>query len=67
MNQPEAPIPPRPEPLVEGVDYYIENGYWVFTERYLLKRGKCCKCGCRHCPFRKRDGNFSRRIRRSGD
>ncbi len=39
--------------LEEGRDYYWENGYMVFTEIYLLRRGKCCGCGCRHCPYRK--------------
>ena len=37
--------------LVENIDYYIENGLYVFTERYLLKRGFCCQSGCRHCPY----------------
>jgi len=37
--------------LVEGEDYYIENGYYVFTSNYLLKRGYCCGSGCRHCPY----------------
>ncbi|WP_323756859.1 DUF5522 domain-containing protein [Roseivirga sp.] len=23
----------------------------VFTEKYHLKRGYCCKNGCRHCPY----------------
>ncbi len=32
-------------------DYYIENGFYVFTEQYHLKRGYCCKSGCRHCPY----------------
>lgn len=31
--------------------FYIENGYYVFTEKYHLKRGFCCKSGCRHCPW----------------
>ena len=39
------------EPLVEGADYYVENGLYVFTERYLLKRGYCCESGCRHGPY----------------
>ncbi|MCE7921796.1 MAG: hypothetical protein DYG98_01960 [Haliscomenobacteraceae bacterium CHB4] len=51
-NKNDAPSPP--EPLVEGVDYYIEKGYWVFTEHFLLKRGQCCGSGCRHCPYRKK-------------
>ncbi|MFN0033543.1 MAG: DUF5522 domain-containing protein [Saprospiraceae bacterium] len=47
-------FPPQPkiEPLLEGMDYYIENGYWVFTEHFLRKRGYCCGSGCRHCPYR---------------
>lgn len=31
--------------------YYNEQGYKVFTEKYHLKRGYCCKSGCRHCPY----------------
>ena len=41
----------QPEPLLEGVDYYIENGLYVFTAHYLEKRGYCCKNACRHCPY----------------
>jgi len=45
-------------PLIEGVDYYIENGLWVFTAEYLKKRGYCCQSGCRHCPYGfNRDGS----------
>jgi hypothetical protein len=32
-------------------DFYVENGFIVFTEAYHLKRGYCCKSGCRHCPY----------------
>ena len=39
------------EPLEEDVDYYIENGLYVFTAHYLLRRGYCCQSGCRHCPY----------------
>lgn len=31
--------------------YYSEEGYKVFTEKYHLKRGYCCKSGCKHCPY----------------
>lgn len=31
--------------------YYSKEGYIVFTEKYLLKRGYCCKNGCKHCPY----------------
>ena len=37
--------------LKEGQDYYVENGFFVFTEKYLRERGTCCKSGCRHCPY----------------
>jgi hypothetical protein len=37
--------------LREGEDYYLENGNWVFTAKYLLNRGYCCRSGCRHCPY----------------
>ena len=37
--------------LVEDVDFYIENGLYVFTEQYLLKRGYCCQSGSGHCPY----------------
>ncbi len=31
--------------------YHTPEGYVVFTEKYLLKRGYCCQNGCRHCPY----------------
>ena len=31
--------------------YYSPEGYIVFTEKYHLKRGYCCKSGCKHCPY----------------
>jgi uncharacterized protein (TIGR00290 family) len=37
--------------LKENEDYYWENGFMVFTAKYHLKRGHCCKSGCRHCPY----------------
>lgn len=37
--------------LVEGIDYYIEAGRWVFTATYHQKRDHCCENVCRHCPF----------------
>lgn len=27
------------------------TGYRVFTRLGLERRGRCCGCGCRHCPF----------------
>jgi len=38
--------------LEEGIDYYFnEDGYLVFTSKYLLDRGYCCGNGCRNCPY----------------
>ncbi|MBC7796187.1 MAG: hypothetical protein H7Z37_04850 [Pyrinomonadaceae bacterium] len=39
--------------LIEGEDFYWENGFLVMTAKYHLNRGHCCKSGCRHCPYRK--------------
>jgi hypothetical protein len=37
---------------IEEGDYYEnEQGYRVFTGQYHLKRGFCCKNGCKHCPY----------------
>ena len=43
-------------PLVEGVDFYREGAYVVFTAAYHLRRGYCCESGCRHCPYGYRKG-----------
>ena len=40
-----------PDQLIEGIDYYVENGFVVFTAHYLTNRGYCCESGCRHCPY----------------
>ena len=39
--------------MAEGQPSYKdpETGYAVFTRATLEARGKCCGCGCRHCPF----------------
>ncbi len=31
--------------------YYTPEGYKCFTENFHLKRGYCCRSGCRHCPY----------------
>lgn len=42
--------------LKEGEDYYInEQGLMVMTREYHLKRGYCCKSGCKHCPWKGKD------------
>jgi hypothetical protein len=38
--------------LEENIDYYInQDGNFVFTKAYHLKRGYCCKNKCLHCPW----------------
>jgi hypothetical protein len=39
------------QPLLEGRDFYFEDGLMVLTARYLKERGYCCGNGCRHCPY----------------
>ncbi|TAF65859.1 MAG: hypothetical protein EAZ55_07710 [Cytophagales bacterium] len=42
----------KPYKNLEEEDYYYDDrGFIVFTEKYHLKRGYCCKSGCRHCPY----------------
>ena len=38
-------------PLIEGDFYWTKEGFRVFTEQYLLRRGYCCESNCRHCPY----------------
>jgi len=45
--------PEKIEQIVEGVDYYFENGLMVLTEHFHRRRGYCCGNGCRHCPYPK--------------
>ena len=42
---------PNSNELQEGIHFYLDKGQFVFTERYHLLRGSCCKSGCRHCPY----------------
>jgi hypothetical protein len=37
--------------IVEGVHFYYEERFIVFTSQFLLERGYCCGNGCRHCPY----------------
>ena len=50
-EEPNSPLGNNNPKLEEGEYYYTENGFTVFTEKYHLKRGYCCKSGCRHCPY----------------
>ncbi len=48
MGDKEKQQPGKPK---EPPMFYMENGLMVFTREYHLKRGYCCKSGCRHCPY----------------
>ncbi|MES2799277.1 MAG: DUF5522 domain-containing protein [Bacteroidota bacterium] len=48
---------------LEVEDFYRSpEGYIIFTEKYHLKRGYCCKSSCKHCPYGydKKTGNFKK-------
>jgi hypothetical protein len=48
----------RERKLKENVDYVVDSqGRFVFTRRYLLKRGVCCGNGCVNCPYGKKKGS----------
>ena len=36
---------------MEEVKYYLDNGMVVFTEKFLLDRGFCCKNNGKCCIF----------------
>ncbi len=44
-------FPTQKEMLVDGVHFYKENNYIVFTELYHTLRGHCCQSNCRHCVY----------------
>ena len=43
------------------------TGYRVFTALGLERRGNCCGCGCRHCPYGHREVNSERRAQLDRD
>lgn len=44
-------VPWRDGQLHEHIDYEIEDGKYVFSKWFHLKRGICCGNGCRNCPY----------------
>lgn len=60
IRQPMGASSPRPTPpslkaplmaCLAPDDYYYEGERMVFTEHFHLRRGWCCRAGCRHCPW----------------
>lgn len=47
------------EDPIEGVDYVVEEGRWVWTAAMLARRGRCCGSGCRNCPYEPRHSGLS--------
>jgi hypothetical protein len=39
--------------FIKDIDYYLEDGFVIFTESYLKEKGECCGNNCRHCPYEK--------------
>jgi hypothetical protein len=41
------------EALAAGDETYVDpgSGFTVLTAAYLARRGRCCRSGCRHCPY----------------
>jgi hypothetical protein len=49
-----GPPPPGalPEPDPDEPDHVVdEDGLFVMTRSYLLRRGECCGLACRNCPY----------------
>lgn len=47
----QYPFPNHPTEYTQGIHYYLEGQYWVFTNFYHYLKGKCCKNNCRHCAY----------------
>lgn len=47
----EYKSPLKNKQFIEGIHYYKENNYIVFTEMYHFLKGYCCKNSCRHCIY----------------
>ncbi len=47
----EYPFPQHPSQYKEGIHYYIDGPYWVFTTYFHYLKGNCCKNNCRHCAY----------------
>lgn len=44
-------LTPIPGKLKEADYYTNDDGFVVFTAKYLLERGYCCGNGCKNCPY----------------
>lgn len=47
-----APSYATSDALIEGIDYELnQDGKFILSAWYLLKRGHCCENGCTNCPY----------------
>jgi hypothetical protein len=51
MAEPRVDEREEAERVPREGEFYFEGPYMVFTEEYHLRRGYCCRSGCRHCPY----------------
>jgi hypothetical protein len=51
VTAPALATQPQAKTFIEGLDYSIDNGNYVFSRWFLLKQGKCCGNKCRNCPY----------------
>ena len=47
--------------------FYIENGRYVFTEAFHIKRGYCCGNLCRHCVYDPKHVKNNKNIKKDFD
>lgn len=40
--------------LIEGIDFVMLDGKFVWTEKFLLERGFCCNGKCPYCPYKEK-------------
>ena len=48
-------------------DFYIEDGKFVFTEVFHIKRGHCCGNFCRHCAYEPKHVKNNKNIKKDFD
>lgn len=51
--------------FIKDVDYYLENGFVIFTEKYLKEKEFCCKNNCRHCPYQEKNDKIGEQMIKS--
>ena len=63
MDSKQAELNEQPVQGQSPPDFSFENGLLVYTASYHLKRGHCCGCGCRNCPYEPRHVEGNTKVR----